>query len=82
MRTKQAQVDPSDGSVLEVEYRNGVPWGKIKSFQRDSQQWHCRHFQAPQRGRSAVGVWKVQGRSKAWALFEGERLEQTDSFVV
>ena len=80
---KQVQVDPSDGSVLEIEYRNGLPWGKIKTFQRDChQQWHCRHFQATQRGRSVVGLWQVQGRSKAWALFEGERIEQTDSFVV
>ena len=27
---KQRQVDPSDGSILEIEYRCGVPWGKIQ----------------------------------------------------
>jgi len=31
------QVDPSDGSVLEVEYRNGVPWGTFRHLRGDGQ---------------------------------------------
>ena len=29
-------MDPSDGSVLEVEYRSGVPWGETKTFQKQA----------------------------------------------
>ena len=59
---KQRQVDPSDGSVLEVEYRNGLPWGKIKSFQRDNQQCIAMAFQALSgTSEGTVSYWRLEG---------------------
>ena len=76
-------MDPSDGSVLEIEYKGGLPCGKkfifcssgqmqLKGKRLNLSRYCSRYVPAFKGGWSVARIWQMQGRSEIWTLSEGD----------